>query len=91
MFVICFATTKERVQPIKEENLNIACENSFRNDQWRILSVYNFMMLVAVVNYVNNNKVYSIMLGGMLAFFPIYNADCWRLTDVYGDARWARR
>ena len=24
MFVVCFATTKERVQPIKEENLNIA-------------------------------------------------------------------
>ena len=51
MFIICFVTTKERVQPIKEENLNIARDVKilFRNDQWRILSIYNFMMLVAVV------------------------------------------
>ena len=82
MFVICFATTKERVQPIKEENLNIARDVKilFRNDQWRILSVYNFMMLVAVVirggavvYYVNNvlNKgsdvITIFMLGGMFA------------------------
>ena len=82
MFVTCFATTKERVQPIKEENLNIARDVKilFRNDQWRILSVYNFMMLVAVVirggavvYYVNNvlNKgsdvITIFMLGGMFA------------------------
>ena len=82
MFVICFTTTKERVQPIKEENLNIARDVKilFRNDQWRILSVYNFMMLVAVVirggavvYYVNNvlNKgsdvITIFMLGGMFA------------------------
>ncbi|MBL0812821.1 MFS transporter, partial [Klebsiella michiganensis] len=82
MFVVCFATTKERVQPIKEENLNIARDVKilFRNDQWRILSVYNFMMLVAVVirggavvYYVNSvlNKgadvITIFMLGGMFA------------------------
>lgn len=82
MFIVCFATTKERVQPIKEENLNIARDVKilFRNDQWRILSIYNFMMLVAVVirggavvYYVNTvlNKGADIisffMLGGMLA------------------------
>lgn len=82
MFVVCFATTKERVQPIKEENLNIARDVKilFRNDQWRILSVYNFMMLVAVVirggavvYYVNSvlNKgadvITLFMLGGMFA------------------------
>lgn len=82
MFIICFVTTKERVQPIKEENLNIARDVKilFRNDQWRILSIYNFMMLVAVVirggavvYYVNTvlNKgadvISFFMLGGMLA------------------------
>ena len=82
MFVVCFATTKERVQPIKEENLNIARDVKilFRNDQWRILSVYNFMMLVAVVirggavvYYVNSvlhkgaDVITVFMLGGMFA------------------------
>jgi GPH family glycoside/pentoside/hexuronide:cation symporter len=81
MFLACFLTTRERVQPIKE-NLNIARDVKilFRNDQWRILSVYNFMMLVAVVirggavvYFVNTvlNKGADIisffMLGGMLA------------------------
>ena len=82
MFLVCFFTTKERVQPIKEENLNIARDVKilFRNDQWRILSVYNFMMLVAVVirggavvYYVNTvlqkgaDVISIFMLGGMLA------------------------
>lgn len=82
MFIICFFTTKERVQPIKEENLNIARDVKilFKNDQWLILSVYNFMMLVAVVlrggavvYYINTvlNKGADIitvfMLGGMFA------------------------
>ncbi|MGS4387852.1 glycoside-pentoside-hexuronide (GPH):cation symporter [Klebsiella oxytoca] len=82
MFITCFATTKERVQPIKEENLNIARDVKilFRNDQWRILSVYNFMMLVAVVirggavvYYVNSvlhkgaDVITVFMLGGMFA------------------------
>lgn len=82
MFIVCFFTTKERVQPIKEENLNIARDMKilFKNDQWLILSVYNFMMLVAVVlrggavvYYINTvlNKGADIitlfMLGGMFA------------------------
>lgn len=82
MFIICFFTTKERVQPIKEENLNIARDVKilFKNDQWLILSVYNFMMLVAVVlrggavvYYINTvlNKGADIitlfMLGSMFA------------------------
>ncbi|HID9125906.1 TPA: glycoside-pentoside-hexuronide (GPH):cation symporter [Klebsiella michiganensis] len=82
MFITCFATTKERVQPIKEENLNVARDVKilFRNDQWRILSVYNFMMLVAVVirggavvYYVNSvlhkgaDVITIFMLGGMFA------------------------
>lgn len=82
MFVVCFFTTKERVQPLKEENLNISRDIKilFRNEQWWILSVYNFMMLVAVVirggavvYYVNTvlNKGADIitwfMLGGMFA------------------------
>ncbi|MGU9868797.1 glycoside-pentoside-hexuronide (GPH):cation symporter [Kluyvera ascorbata] len=82
MFIVCFFTTKERVQPIKEENLNIARDVKilFKNDQWLILSVYNFMMLVAVVlrggavvYYINTvlNKGADIitlfMLGGMFA------------------------
>ncbi|MBB1201238.1 MFS transporter [Enterobacteriaceae bacterium 89] len=82
MFVVCFLTTKERVQPIKEENLNIARDIKilFRNEQWRILSVYNFMMLVAVVirggavvYYVNSvlskgaDIISWFMLGGMFA------------------------
>ena len=82
MFITCFFTTKERVQPIKEGNLNIARDVKilFKNDQWLILSVYNFMMLVAVVlrggavvYYINTvlNKGADIislfMLGGMFA------------------------
>lgn len=82
MFVVCFLTTKERVQPIKEENLNIARDVKilFKNDQWLILSIYNFMMLVAVVlrggavvYYIGTvlNKGSDIislfMLGGMFA------------------------
>lgn len=82
MFITCFLTTKERVQPIKEENLNIARDVKilFKNEQWRILSVYNFMMLVAVVlrggavvYYVNTvlNKgadvITVFMLGAMFA------------------------
>ncbi|HBW3135937.1 TPA: MFS transporter [Klebsiella pneumoniae] len=82
MFITCFATTNERVQPIKEQNLNIARDVKilFRNDQWRILSVYNFMMLVAVVirggavvYYVNSvlhkgaDVITIFMLGGMFA------------------------
>jgi GPH family glycoside/pentoside/hexuronide:cation symporter len=82
MFVICFFTTNERVQPVKEENLNIARDIKilFSNEQWRILSVYNFMMLVAVVvrggavvYYVNTvlhkgaDIISLFMLGGMFA------------------------
>lgn len=82
MFITCFATTKERVQPIKEENLNVARDVKilFHDDQWRILSVYNFMMLVAViirggavVYYVNSvlhkgaDVITIFMLGGMFA------------------------
>ena len=82
MFIVCFFTTKERVQPVKEENLNIVrdVKTLFKNDQWLILSVYNFMMLVAVVlrggavvYYINTvlNKGSDIitlfMLGGMFA------------------------
>ena len=82
MFIVCFFTTKERVQPVKEENLNIVRDVKilFKNDQWLILSVYNFMMLVAVVlrggavvYYINTvlNKGSDIitlfMLGGMFA------------------------
>ncbi|QMI05400.1 glycoside-pentoside-hexuronide (GPH):cation symporter [Citrobacter sp. RHB25-C09] len=82
MFLICFLTTKERVQPIKEENMNILRDVKilFKNEQWRILSIYNFMMLVAVVirggavvYYVNTvlNKGADVitwfMLGGMFA------------------------
>lgn len=82
MFAVCFLTTQERVQPIKEENLNIIRDVKilFKNEQWRILSVYNFMMLVAVVlrtgavvYYVNTvlNKgadvITLFMLGNMFA------------------------
>ena len=67
---------------MKEENLNIVRDVKilFKNDQWLILSVYNFMMLVAVVlrggavvYYINTvlNKGSDIitlfMLGGMFA------------------------
>jgi GPH family glycoside/pentoside/hexuronide:cation symporter len=57
------------VQPIKEES---RVKILFRNDQWRILSVYNFMMLVfaAVVNSVLNkgaDVITIFMLGGMFA------------------------
>lgn len=51
MFLFCFAFTKERVQPLKEENMNILRDVKIllKNDQWRILAVYNFTMLVALV------------------------------------------
>lgn len=51
MFIICFFTTKERVQPIKEENLNILRDIKIlvQNEQWRVLSIYNFMMVTGAV------------------------------------------
>jgi GPH family glycoside/pentoside/hexuronide:cation symporter len=51
MFLICFLTTKERVQPIQEENLNIRRDLKVlvKNDQWLILSLYNFSMLTGLV------------------------------------------
>lgn len=82
MFILCFFSTRERVQPIKEENLNIARDVKilFRNEQWWVLSVYNFTMLVAVVirggavvYYVNSvlgkgaDIITWFMLGGMFA------------------------
>ena len=81
MFIICFVTTKERVQPIKEENLNIARDVKilFSNDQWRILSIYNFMMLVAVVirggavvYYVN-----TVLNKGLTSSRSLCWAGCW--------------
>lgn len=63
MFVVCFATTQERVQPVKEENMNILRDLKllWQNDQWRILSVYNFTMLTALV-----------IRGGVLVYYVNY-------------------
>lgn len=51
MFIFCFAFTKERVQPQKEENMDIIRDLKVlvKNDQWRVLAVYNFTMLVSLV------------------------------------------
>lgn len=51
MFIFCFAFTKERVQPQKEEKLDIIRDLKIlvKNDQWRVLAVYNFTMLVSLV------------------------------------------
>lgn len=51
MFLFCFLFTKERVQPLKEENIDILRDLKIlvKNDQWRILAVYNFTMLVSLV------------------------------------------
>lgn len=63
MFLICFATTRERITPVKEENLNIYRDVRIlmQNDQWRILSVYNLAMLCGVV-----------VRGSLLVYFVQY-------------------
>lgn len=63
MFVVCFFTTQERVQPVKEESMDILRDLKIllRNDQWRILSVYNFTMLTALV-----------IRGGVLVYYVDY-------------------
>lgn len=63
MFLICFLTTKERIEPVKEENLNILRDVKIlaKNDQWWILSVYNLAMLCGVV-----------VRGSLLVYFVQY-------------------
>lgn len=63
MFLICFLTTKERIEPVKEENLYILRDVKIlaKNDQWWILSVYNLAMLCGVV-----------VRGSLLVYFVQY-------------------
>lgn len=63
MFLICFMTTRERITPVKEENLNILRDVHIlmKNDQWRILSIYNLAMLCGVV-----------VRGSLLVYFVQY-------------------
>jgi len=63
MFLVCFLTTRERITPVKEENLNIMRDVKvlLKNDQWRILSVYNLAMLCGVV-----------VRGSLLVYFVQY-------------------
>ncbi len=63
MFLICFMTTRERITPVKEENLNILRDVRIlmENDQWCVLSVYNLAMLCGVV-----------VRGGLLVYFVQY-------------------
>lgn len=79
MFLICFLTTKERIQPVQEEKMDVIRDLKllFSNDQWRIQSLCGFLMLIAVtlrggilVYYVNNvlklsaDMLSLFMLGG---------------------------
>ena len=63
MFLICFMTTRERITPVKEENLNILRDVRIlmNNDQWCVLSVYNLAMLCGVV-----------VRGSLLVYFVQY-------------------
>ena len=63
MFLICFMTTRERITPVKEENLNILRDVRIlmKNDQWRGLSIYNLAMLCGVV-----------VRGSLLVYFVQY-------------------
>lgn len=63
MFLICFMTTRERITPVKEENLNILRDMRIlmKNDQWCVLSVYNLAMLCGVV-----------VRGSLLVYFVQY-------------------
>lgn len=63
MFLICFMTTRERITPVKEENLNILRDVRIlmKNDQWRVLSIYNLAMLCGVV-----------VRGSLLVYFVQY-------------------
>lgn len=63
MFLICFASTKERITPVKDENLNILRDVRIliKNDQWCVLSVYNLAMLCGVV-----------VRGSLLVYFVQY-------------------
>lgn len=63
MFLVCFMTTRERITPVKEENLNILRDVRIlmKNDQWRVLSIYNLAMLCGVV-----------VRGSLLVYFVQY-------------------
>lgn len=63
MFLICFMTTRERITPVKEENLNILRDVRIlmKNDQWCVLSVHNLAMLCGVV-----------VRGSLLVYFVQY-------------------
>ncbi|MEB4675714.1 glycoside-pentoside-hexuronide (GPH):cation symporter [Enterobacteriaceae bacterium G50] len=63
MFLTCFLTTKERIEPVKEENLNILRDVKIlaKNDQWWVLSVYNLAMLCGLV-----------VRGSLLVYFVQY-------------------
>lgn len=60
MFLVCFLTTKERIQPVQNEKMDILRDLKllFRNDQWRIQSLCGFMMLIAVT-----------LRGGVLVYY----------------------
>lgn len=63
MFFVCFLTTRERITPVKEENMNILRDMRvlMQNDQWRIFSVYNLAMLCGLV-----------VRGSLLVYFVQY-------------------
>jgi sugar (glycoside-pentoside-hexuronide) transporter len=63
LFFICFATTKERVQPKQEVKQSVLKDLRLllKNDQWRVLFIVNVVLLTGVVlkgattmYYVNN-------------------------------------
>lgn len=51
MFLICFWGTKERIQPTPDDNTRIRQDLAllWQNDQWRILCLASFILLVGMV------------------------------------------
>ncbi len=51
MFIVCFATTRERIQPVAEAKTSIRDDLAalWANDQWRIISFLTFVVVLGIM------------------------------------------
>jgi glycoside/pentoside/hexuronide:cation symporter, GPH family len=51
MFLACFFLTRERVLPVSQEKTDIFTDIKllFKNDQWLLIAILNFMLLISLV------------------------------------------
>ncbi|MBW8189861.1 glycoside-pentoside-hexuronide (GPH):cation symporter [Neiella marina] len=82
LFLLCFAGTKERVEPPADQKLNFktSMRSLWQNDQWRILCVAAVLLLTGMVirgtlaiyyvnNYLDVSSVFHYLDNGLVKFF----------------------